>query len=99
MTFIQIYNENAQKMTCSREGEIQLAARDLKPALINLIIVSRACQNETNIRENLIHINVIYLWRYTVCTMSHHTSLWSVKRSRYFEYITHLVYFREEMHP
>lgn len=46
-------------MTCRGEGEIQLAARDLKPAVINLLIISRACQDETNIRENLIHIDVV----------------------------------------
>lgn len=76
-------------MTCRGEGEIQLAARDLKPAVINLIITSRACQDEINIKENLIHINVILSY----------TPSWSVERGRYFEYITHLVYFREEMHP
>lgn len=58
---MQIHNENAQKMTCRGGGEIQLAARALKPAVINLIIISRACQDETNIRENLMHINAIYL--------------------------------------
>lgn len=46
-------------MTCRGEGEIELGARDLKPAMINLIISSRACQDETNIRENLLHISVV----------------------------------------
>lgn len=48
MTFIHICNE------------IQHAARDWKPTVINLIILSRACQDEKNIRVNLIHINIIY---------------------------------------
>lgn len=75
MTFVQICDENALKMSYTRTGEIQHAARDLKPTVINLVILSRARQDETNIRENMIHINIIYLYSSTVYTISHHTSL------------------------
>jgi len=61
MTFIQICNENALNISYTRTGDIQHAARDLKPTVINLITLSRACQDETNVREHFIHMNIIYL--------------------------------------
>lgn len=58
---MQIHNENAQKMSCRGTGEVQHAARDLKPPVINLIILSSACQDGITLRDNLMHVDIIYL--------------------------------------
>lgn len=45
-TFVQVCSENVLKISCAGTGEIQHAARDLKSTVINLIALSRTCQDD-----------------------------------------------------